>query len=113
MGEEIARNSWPARFQRDGTLVVHAKDAVWAFELQQRAGEIRPRLPGRPALRFVPGPVPEPGPPVSEEEPGAEAPTATLEQAAQAASWAAVISDDGLRRAVARAARASLARRRH
>ncbi|MDE3025581.1 MAG: DUF721 domain-containing protein, partial [Acidobacteriota bacterium] len=39
VGPEIARNAWPARFQRDGTLVVHARDSVWAFEVTQRAGE--------------------------------------------------------------------------
>ena len=29
VGDEIARNAWPARIQRDGTLVVHVRDAVW------------------------------------------------------------------------------------
>jgi len=111
VGETIARNAWPARFQRDGTLVVHARDAVWAFELQQRADEIRSRLPDTPALRFVPGPVPEPGAPTAVAEPEPGAPTATLEQAARAAAWAAAIEDDELRRVVARAARGSLSRR--
>src|SRR5207302_5101287 len=58
VGEEIARNAWPARTQPDGTLVVHVRDSVWGFELTQRAGEISGRLPGRPRLRFVPGPLP-------------------------------------------------------
>ena len=40
VGPEIARNAWPARFQRDGTLIVHTKDAIWGFELGHRAGEI-------------------------------------------------------------------------
>ena len=40
VGEEIARNAWPARFTRDGTLIVHTRDAVWGFELTQRAAEI-------------------------------------------------------------------------
>ena len=44
VGPDIARNAWPARVQRDGTLVVHAKDAVWGFELGQRAAEISARL---------------------------------------------------------------------
>jgi hypothetical protein len=105
VGAEIARNAWPARFQRDGTLIVHAKDAIWAFELGQRAAEISPRLPGRPPLRFVPGPLPEP--PAAEPVP--EPPAATLEQRRQAAEWAAAIEDEGLRKAVARAAAASLA----
>ncbi|MHB8469765.1 MAG: DciA family protein [Gaiellaceae bacterium] len=109
VGAEIARNAWPARFQRDGTLVVHVRDAVWGFELTQRAAEISPRLPQRPPLKFVPGPLPEgaaePSPPAAEQPPAA-----TLEQARQAAEWAARIDDEGLRRLVARAARASLAR---
>ena len=46
VGPEIARNAWPARFQRDGTLIVHTKDAIWGFELGQRAAEIT-RAPAR------------------------------------------------------------------
>ncbi len=59
VGDEIARNAWPARTQPDGTLVVHVRDAIWGFELTQRAAEISERLPGRPRLRFTPGPLPE------------------------------------------------------
>ena len=106
VGAEIARNAWPARFRRDGTLVVHCKDAVWAFELGHRAAEISPRLPGRPPLAFVPGPLPEPAAP---EQVPAPPPAATLDQRRQAAEWAASIEDEGLRAAVARAAAASLA----
>jgi Dna[CI] antecedent, DciA len=64
VGDEIARNAWPARTQPDGTLVVHVRDAIWGFELTQRATEISERLPGRPRLRFTPGPLPDtiPGP---------------------------------------------------
>jgi hypothetical protein len=109
VGPEIARNAWPARFQRDGTLVVHAQDAVWAFELGHRAAEISARLPGRPPLRFVPGPLPEPAAP---EEVAPPPPAATLEEERQAAEWAAPIEDEELRAAVARAAAASLANRR-
>ena len=109
VGPEIARNAWPARFQRDGTLVVHARDAVWAFELTQRAAEIASRLPRRPPLKFVPGPVPEPSAaPVAETT--AVPPEATPEQAEEAARWAAAIDDEELRELVAGAARASLAR---
>ena len=108
VGPEIARNAHPARFQRDGTLVVHCKDAVWGFELQSRAPEISPRLPGTPPLKFLPGPLPEPG---AEPEPVAhEAPAATLEQRAQASEWASAIEDPELRELVAKAAAASLAR---
>lgn len=108
VGAEIARNAWPARLRRDGTLVVHARDAIWSFELTQRAGEISPRLPGAPLLRVVPGPLPEPEPTPAPE--GAEPPAATLEEEREAARWASAIEDDRLRELVARAARASLAR---
>jgi hypothetical protein len=107
VGPEIARNAWPARFQRDGTLVVHCRDAIWAFELGHRAAAISERLPGRPTLKFLPGPLPEPGPPEAPPEPP---PTATLEHVRQAAAWASSIEDEALRKAVARAAAASLAR---
>jgi hypothetical protein len=109
VGDEIARNAWPARFQRDGTLVVHTKDAIWAFELGHRAAQIAERLPGSPPLKFTAGPLPEPAAP---QTPPPAPPAATLEEERQAAEWAASIEDEGLREAVARAAAASLARRR-
>jgi hypothetical protein len=111
VGEGIARNAWPARFVRDGTLIVHAVDSVWVFELTQRAEEIAGRL-GKLApkgVKFVPGPLPEALP-----EDAGDAPkrvrTATLEEAETAARWAASVEDPELRELVARAARASLAR---
>jgi hypothetical protein len=109
VGPEIARNAQPARFQRDGTLIVHCKDAIWGFELGHRASEIAERLPGKPALKFVPGPLPEPGPEPGPELGGPRA--ATVEERAKAAEWAAAIEDEELCRLVARAAAASLARR--
>jgi hypothetical protein len=110
VGAEIARNAWPARFQRDGTLIVHTRDAIWGFELTARAAEIAARLPGKPALKFVPGALPEPGAEGSGPAPEGP-PAATLEQQAQAARWAAEIEDPDLRALVSRAAAASLARR--
>jgi hypothetical protein len=103
VGPEIARNCWPARIGRDGTLHVHTRDAVWAFELTQQATEIAQRV-GAKRLRFVAGPLPEPA-----SEPRTAVREATLEEARAAASWAAEIDDPELRRWVARAARASLA----
>jgi len=109
VGAEIARHAWPARFLRDGTLLVNTRDAVWGFELTQRAAEISSRLPTKPKLRFAPGPLPE-----AELERPADTPPptpeATLEQAREAAEWASQIEDEELRALVARAARASLAR---
>jgi hypothetical protein len=109
VGDGIARNAWPARFQRDGTLIIHVTDAVWGFELTQQANEIGSRLPGSPKLKFIPGPLPEPS---AETTPAAvePLPAATLEQARTAAEWASGIEDEELREAVAKAARASLAR---
>jgi hypothetical protein len=111
VGPDIARNAWPARIQRDGTLVVHVRDSIWGFELGHCAAEIAGRLPGSPALRFVPGPLPEPAlpeaPPVRPE-----AVEPTPEEALRASRWAAGIADDELRELVARAARASLVRAR-
>src|SRR5204863_618398 len=64
VGETIARNAWPARIARDGTLHVNTADAIWAFELTSRAADIAKRL-GVDRIRFAPGRVPEavePGP---------------------------------------------------
>ena len=110
VGETIARNAWPARVSRDGTLYVHTVDAVWAFELTQHAGEIAARL-GVPALRLAPGPLPA----ASGEAPAAPAAppvVPTREDVEQAAALVAPIEDEELRELVARAAAASLARAR-
>jgi hypothetical protein len=110
VGELVARNAWPARVQRDGTLVVHTKDAVWAFELGHRSSEILGRLgQDLKGVRFVPGPIPE----ATLRGPEAAAPSparATAAQLEEGASLAAGIADEELRERVARAAAASLAR---
>jgi hypothetical protein len=106
VGEEIARNAWPARTQPDGTLVVHVRDSVWGFELTQRAGEIAGRLPGRPRLRFVPGPLPDAAP----EPASPELLEATPEQAREAADLTSEIADPELREYVAKAIKMALAR---
>ena len=115
VGETVARNAWPARFARDGTLHVNAASATWAFELGRLAAVIlehlRPELgEATPAaLRFAPGPIPEP-----EAEPAEQrAPTPPevgAEHRAEAARITAKIEDAELREYVARAAAASLAR---
>ena len=108
VGDAIARNAWPARVARDGTLHVHTADSVWAFELGQRAPEIAERL-GVPSVRFAPGPLPEPGEDGPEETAGRAVEPGPWERAA-GAEIAAGIEDEGLRSLVARAAAASLAR---
>jgi Dna[CI] antecedent, DciA len=107
VGPEIARNTQPARFQRDGTLIVHAKDAVWAFELGHRAAEISARLPERPPLKFVPGPLPEAGYEPLPATPQGSPPT-SVEGTKRAAEIAASIEDPELRELIFRAIRSAL-----
>ena len=106
VGPEIARNAWPARTQADGTLVVHVRDAIWGFELSQQAPEIAARLPGRPRLRFVPGPLPDDTP----EEPPAALPAPTAEQVREAEEMTASIADRDLRESVAKVIKAAFVR---
>ena len=66
VGETVARNACPARLARDGTLHVNTASATWAFELGSLAPTILEQLrhelgeAAPPALRFAPGPIPEP-----------------------------------------------------
>jgi hypothetical protein len=114
VGEAIARNAWPARIARDGTLVVHAASSAWAFELSQLEGEVRAGLGDRaPArIKFVVGPVLEQAPeaPQSVTKERRSIPEPTPSQARLAAEIAAEIDDSALRELVARAAAAALAR---
>ena len=65
MGEQIARNAWPARLARDGKLHVATASSAWAFELSQLEPKLLARLAetlgdATPAgLRFAPGKLPE------------------------------------------------------
>jgi hypothetical protein len=106
VGAEIARNAWPAKTQPDGTLVVHVRDAIWGFELTQRADEISSRLPDRPRLRFTLGPLPDTAP----EPPPPPPLEASPEQALEAAALTAGIEDRNLRESVAKTIKAALAR---
>jgi predicted nucleic acid-binding Zn ribbon protein len=117
VGETVARNAWPARLARDGTLHVNAASSTWAFELGRLAETILEQLRAElgeatpPALRFAPGPLPEP----ASERPEstiASGPQVAPEDRLEAASLAAAIEDEELRELVARAAAASLARTR-
>jgi hypothetical protein len=111
VGAAVARNAWPLRVARDGTLHVATSSATWAFELDRLAPEIRERLEAAlgesapPKLRFAPGNLPEPPLPV---EPAREPVEVPPEVAAEAAAAASSIDDPELRELVARAARASL-----
>ena len=114
VGETVARNAWPARLAREGTLHVSVASSTWAFELGKLAATILEQLgshlgeaaPG--ALKFAPGPLPSD----AAEGPGEEAPQRPVigsEHRAEAAAIAAGIEDEELRALVARAAAASLA----
>jgi hypothetical protein len=111
VGPEIARNAWPARLARDGTLHIHTQDSIWAFELTSRAEEIRGRLGANAPRRlaFAAGPLPE----LSDDplEAVREAPPPpSPEHVAKAESLTREIRDEELRRVVAKAAAASLSR---
>ena len=106
VGETIARNAWPARIARDGTLHVNTADAIWAFELTNRAGEIAARLEVE-RVRFTPGRLPEPA---AEAADLARKPRRdpSEEHRREGERLAATIEDENLRKIVARAAAASL-----
>ncbi|MGN6798790.1 MAG: DciA family protein [Gaiellaceae bacterium] len=106
VGEAIARNAWPARIAKDGTVHVNTADSIWAFELGQRAREIAERV-SVPRLRFAPGPLPE-----ADAEPAPPALEPTPEEAELARALASTISDEMLRESVQKAVRLSLARER-
>jgi hypothetical protein len=115
VGEQIARNAWPARMARDGTLHVSTASSTWAFELQQLEPKLLERLAdaiGTAApkgLRFAPGKLPEPsaGELQTAREPLREP---TPEERELAAALASGIEDESLRKIVAKAALASLSR---
>ena len=107
VGEAIARNAWPARIAKDGTVHVSTADSVWAFELGQRSKEIAERL-GVEKLRFAPGPLP-----TASEEPRAPVPEPTPEDDERARAFASRIEDENLRESVQKAVRLGLARERH
>jgi hypothetical protein len=116
VGAEVARNSWPARVARDGTLHVHTSSSVWAFELGQLAPRILERLRGElrdeapTGLRFAQGHLPE-APPASPEPAPRSAPEPTAKAAEQAAALASEIADEELRKRVERAASLGLSTR--
>jgi hypothetical protein len=105
VGDAIARNAWPARIARDGTVHVNTADSVWAFELGHKAAEIASRL-GVPKLRFAPGPLPEP----EQEEPVSRPVRVTPEEEELARALASSIGDEKLRESVQKAVSLSLAR---
>jgi Dna[CI] antecedent, DciA len=110
VGPDIARNAWPARLGRDGSLRVHTSDSVWAFELGAKAEEIRARLGDAAPKRlvFAPGPLPEP---VANADEGVrrEGVRPVARHREQAASLVRGIRDESLREVVGKTVAASLA----
>ncbi len=103
VGELIARNAWPARIARDGTLHVATADSVWAFELGQQAARIATAI-GIEKVTFAPGPLPDRS--VAPEP--VYAPPAPPELVAEARALTSSIEDEGLRESVQRAVLSSL-----
>jgi hypothetical protein len=118
VGPTIARNAWPARIARDGTLHVATSSSAWAFELGQLQDEIVRRLragvgASAPAkVRFAVGKLPEPGASADTDTAADLLPELTPDAVAKGAELAAGIEDDELRKLVAKAAAQSLARAR-
>jgi len=118
VGEAIARAAWPRRLSGDGTLHVATVSSTWAFELGRLAPDILERLAtaigatlggaAPTALRFAPGPVPEPS--LAEPTPAEQGVEIDSAERARGAALAGRIADPELRELVARAAAASLAR---
>jgi hypothetical protein len=109
VGPEIARNAWPARIARNGTLLVHTSSAAWAFELAHLEQRLRSSLGdvAPPRMRFVVGPLPELETPAAAPFRAPLSPSA--EEIAKGEQLASAIADENLRKVVAKAAALSLA----
>lgn len=117
VGPAIARQAWPLRIGRDGTLHVATASATWANELTLLGDDILGRLrehlgEDTPAkLRCAVGPIPEPALPAeASTTPSVPSADVSPDVASAASSAASAIDDPELRELVARAARASLGR---
>jgi hypothetical protein len=115
VGPMVAANAWPARMTRDGTLQVHTSSSTWAFELGHLAPAILEKLRSAlgedapKAMKFVPGHLPEAdAPEVAEAR--SEVPEPSEEARQEAASLAAEIEDENLRKLVEKAAALGLSR---
>ena len=114
VGQDVARNAWPARISRDGVLHVNTSSSAWAFELTQLAAAVLEQLAASlddtapKGLRFAPGHLPEPAV-TPADEPAPRRAEPSPEQFAEACELASQIADEELREQVAKAAALSLA----
>ena len=105
VGAVVARETWPARLDADGTLHVHASSSLWVSELTMLADSVLARLAetlgaGAPKrVSFKVGPVPTIGDPT----PPRSAPPVPEPVRAAAQELSASIADDELRAAAERA----------
>ena len=107
VGEAIARNAWPARIAKDGTVHVNTADSVWAFELGQQR---RARSPSGSACRGSGSPRDRSRRPTTSLRAPPLEPTPEEDERARALATA--IGDEKLRESVQKAVRLSLARER-
>jgi hypothetical protein len=110
VGSTIARNAWPARIARDGTLHVATSSSSWAFELGQLRldvlGKLRDAL-GEVApteLRFAVGKLPELGLGDDPDRASRTVPEPGPDEVRKAAELASSIEPEDLRETVAKAA---------
>jgi hypothetical protein len=115
VGPTIARNAWPARIARDGTLHVSTSSSSWAFELAQLEADILRRVRtavGAKApkkIRFAVGRMPELGPDTQDDASRTRA-EPRPEDVEKATELTAEIADEELRKVVAKAVAQSLSR---
>jgi hypothetical protein len=115
VGPMVAANAWPARIARDGTLHVNTSSSTWAFELGQLAGEIVAKLAEKvgekapKSVRFAVGHLPEPAT-TELEEARRDVPEPSPQALQIAATAAAGIEDEDLRKKVEKAVALGLSR---
>ena len=110
VGATIARNAWPARIARDGTLHVATSSSSWAFELGQLRLDVLAKLrnalgEGAPTeLRFAVGKLPELGLDDDPDRASRAVPEPGPDEVRRGADLASSIEPEDLRETVAKAA---------
>jgi hypothetical protein len=116
VGATVARNAWPARIARDGTLHVATSSSSWAFELGQLRTDVLEKLrralgANAPTeLRFAVGKLPEIGLDDERDRATRTVPEPGPDDVRRGAELAASIEPEELRETVAKAAAHGLLR---